>query len=90
MSSNEQAGYIAGGRSDGTSHKPIALVGRVVCKVSAENGTIAIGDLLTTSDTPGHAMQATDFERRQGAILGKALQAFDGDKGQIMVLVTLQ
>ena len=90
VSSNEQAGYVAGGRSDGSSDKPVALVGRVLCKVSTENGPIQIGDLLTTAATPGHAMKATDFERRQGAILGKALQAFDGDTGTIMVLVTLQ
>lgn len=90
VSSTTQAGYVAGSRSDGSSDKPIALVGRVLCNVSAENGAIKIGDLLTTSNTPGYAMKATDFEKRQGAILGKALQAFDGDKGQILVLVTLQ
>ncbi|GAK57755.1 hypothetical protein U27_04722 [Candidatus Vecturithrix granuli] len=90
VSSTTQAGYVAGSRSDGSSNKPIALVGRVLCNVSTENGTIHIGDLLTTSNTPGYAMKATDFEKRQGAILGKALQAFDGDRGKILVLVTLQ
>lgn len=90
VSSTTQAGYVAGSRSDGTSDKPIALVGRVRCNVSAENGAIRTGDLLTTADTPGYAMKATDAAKRQGAILGKALQAFDGDQGQIMVLVTLQ
>jgi len=90
VSSSTQAGYVAGSRSDGTSDKPVALVGRVLCNVSAENGAITIGDLLTTSNTPGHAMKATDADKRQGAILGKALQAFDAGTGQIMVLVTLQ
>ncbi|MGA1823812.1 MAG: dockerin type I domain-containing protein [bacterium] len=90
VSSKEQAGYIAGSRDDGTSDKPIALVGRVICKVSTENGAINLGDLLTTSTTPGHAMKATDFEKQQGAILGKALQPFDDDQGQILVLVSLQ
>ena len=90
VSSTEQAGYVAGSRSDGSSDKPVALVGRVLCKVSAENGAIEIGDLLTTSNTPGYAMKATDKDRMNGTLLGKALQAFDGEKGQIMVLVALQ
>ncbi len=92
ISSQEQAGYIAGSRTDGTSDKPVALVGRVQCKVTTENGPIRIGDLLTTSPTPGHAMRVSDdnYLKAVGAILGKALEPFDGDKGQIMVLVTLQ
>ncbi len=89
VSSKEQAGYIAGGRKDGSSDKPIALVGRVLCKVSAENGKINVGDLLTTSGIPGYAMKAVDSHKRQGATLGKALQTFEGDKGRIMVLVAL-
>ena len=90
VSSSEQAGYVAGGRSDGSSDKPIALSGRVLCKVSAENGAIVVGDLLTTSNTPGYAMKATDRDKAFGAVLGKALEAFNGDKGQILVLVALQ
>ncbi len=87
VSSTEQAGYVAGGRSDGSSDKPVALVGRVLCKVSTENGVISVGDLLTTSGTPGHAMKATERDKMTGALLGKALQSFDGDTGMIMVLV---
>jgi len=90
VSSTEQAGYIAGSRSDGSSEKPVALAGRVLCKVSNENGPIQVGDLLTTSSVPGHAMKATDRDKAFGAILGKALQGFDGETGTIMVLVTLQ
>ena len=90
ISSKDQAGYIAGSRTDGTSDKPVALVGRVTCNVSTENGPIRIGDLLTTSSTPGHAMCVNDYSQAAGAILGKALEPFNGDKGQIMVLVTLQ
>lgn len=37
--------------------QPIALVGMVPTKVSTENGPINIGDLLTTSSIPGHAMK---------------------------------
>ena len=80
---------------------PMAIVGIVPCKVSAENGAIEIGDLLVTSSTPAHAMKGTDFSRMLGAIVGKALQPFtpplgpDGKPdrratGAIEVLVTLQ
>jgi hypothetical protein len=34
---------------------PLAVVGIVPCKVTAENGAIRIGDLLVTSSTTGHA-----------------------------------
>ena len=36
---------------------PVALLGKVFCKVDAQFGAIAVGDLLTTSSTPGHAMR---------------------------------
>ncbi|MFH1684023.1 MAG: hypothetical protein ABIA67_03990 [Candidatus Margulisiibacteriota bacterium] len=70
--------------------KPVALAGRVPCKVSAENGPIEIGDLLTTSSTPGHAMKVTDKMKAIGAMVGKALEPLASGKGKIMVLVTLQ
>src|SRR3954469_11758693 len=38
----------------------IALSGRVYALADAANGAIKPGDLLTTSDTPGHAMKASD------------------------------
>ena len=48
------------------------------------------GDLLTTSPTPGHCMKATDRERRDGAILGKAMGSLNEGKGLVLVLVSLQ
>ncbi|MEX0621926.1 MAG: hypothetical protein WD187_02950, partial [Candidatus Woykebacteria bacterium] len=68
--------------------KPIAIIGRVPVKVSAENGDIAPGDPLTSSSTPGVAMKAT----QSGPIVGKALESFDGaqdDIGRIMVFVSV-
>jgi hypothetical protein len=70
--------------------RKLALAGRVLCNVSAENGAIEIGDLLTTSLTPGYAMKATDKLRAIGAIVGKALEPLKDGKGKIEVLVTLQ
>jgi hypothetical protein len=69
---------------------PMAMVGIVPTKVSAENGSIETGDLLVTSSTPGHAMKATDFTRATGAIVGKALGSLDSGTGVIDVLVSLQ
>ena len=67
---------------------PVAVVGIVPCKISAENGAVHRGDLLVTSSTPGHAMRADDAPA--GTILGKALEPLDQGTGTIQVLVTLQ
>lgn len=69
---------------------PIALSGRVYVQCDASSGPIAPGDFLTTSETPGHAMKATDPVRRQGAILGKAMTALGSGRGTVLVLVSLQ
>ena len=53
-------------------------------------GGIKPGDLLTTSDTPGHAMKVGDHTQAQGAILGKAMTGLKQGKGLVLVLVTLQ
>jgi hypothetical protein len=68
----------------------VALTGRVYAQADASSGPIQPGDLLTTSDTPGHAMKVTDHTRSQGAILGKAMTPLGEGKGVVLVLVTLQ
>jgi len=69
----------------------VALAGRVYCNVDARGEAVKAGDLLTTSDVPGFAQKVTDYQKSQGAILGKAMQNLEkGEKGQILVLVTLQ
>ena len=80
-------------RQDGTvadGDHPVALTGRVYAYADASAGPIRPGDLLTTSDTPGHAMRATDADRAQGAVLGKAMTALDEGTGLVLVLVSLQ
>jgi hypothetical protein len=69
---------------------PLAIIGIVPTKVSAENGAIRAGDLLVSSSTAGYAMKGTDRARMLGAVVGKALQPLDSGKGVIEVLVTLQ
>ena len=68
----------------------VALTGRVYVQAYATFGAISPGDLLTTIDTPGHAMKVTDHGRAQGAILGKAMSNLAEGKGMVLVLVTLQ
>jgi hypothetical protein len=81
----KQEGAVADG-----AH-PVALTGRVYCWADASYGAIEPGDLLTTSDTPGHAMKVTDHAKAQGAIIGKAMTGLkQGETGLVLVLVTLQ
>jgi hypothetical protein len=79
-----QAGSVADGKH------PVALTGRVYCWADADHGVIRPGDLLTTSDTPGHAMKVADHVRAQGGIIGKAMTALERGKGLVLVLVSLQ
>ncbi len=87
---NTRPGIVLGRTNDAHPTMPIALVGRACCKVDADHGTVAIGDLLTTSPTAGHAMKAADPARAFGAVIGKALAPLDGGRGLIPVLVALQ
>ncbi len=69
---------------------PMAMVGIVPAKVSAENGSIRRGDLLVSSSRPGYAMKGTNRSRMLGAVIGKALGSLASGTGVIEVLVTLQ
>jgi hypothetical protein len=69
---------------------PMAMMGIVPAKVSAENGPIKTGDLLVASSTLGYAMKGTDRTRLTGAVVGKALGSLNSGAGVIEVLVALQ
>ncbi len=69
---------------------PVALVGRVYVWADASDGPIEPGDLLTTSDLPGHAMKVSDHQKATGAILGKAMTGLEEGQGLILTLVSLQ
>ena len=93
------AGIVAGAKGLGSGVRlgtgqfdcDVALAGRVYCNVDATDEAIEPGDLLTTSARPGYAAKVVDYTRAQGAILGKAMEKLEkGNKGQILVLVTLQ
>ncbi len=70
--------------------QPVALVGKVYCKVDAQYSAISVGDLLTSSPTPGHAMKADDPQKAFGAVLGKALDNLPSGTGLVRILVCLQ
>jgi hypothetical protein len=72
------------------NRKPVALLGKVYCKVDASYAPVEIGDLLTTSPTFGHAMKTTDQSQAFGAVIGKALRPLSGGQGLIPILVALQ
>ena len=72
-----------------TGRVPIALLGKVCCKVDATHGPVEVGDLLTI----GYAGPC-DAGRRPGsgvrAVIGKALGSFAQGRGLVPVLVALQ
>ena len=68
----------------------MALAGKAYCKVDASEAPIAMGDMLTTSPTVGHAMKASDPARAFGAVIGKALQPLVTGTGLIPILIALQ
>lgn len=85
------AGVILEGHSyDKQGKVPVGMSGRVWVKCDATQGPIHVGDLLTTSATPGHAMRASDASRATGAILGKAMTSLESGRGLVLVLVSLQ
>ena len=71
---NLKPGIVLDKQAHQANRKPVALLGKVYCKVDAQYGAVEIGDLLTTSPTPGHAMKATDQVKAFGAVIGKALR----------------
>lgn len=85
----ELPGIVLARRASSRCRQPLALAGKVFCKVDADLGAVDIGDLLTTSGTPGHAMLARDVERARGRIIGKALRPLARGRGLLPILVAM-
>ncbi len=83
-------GIILDSQSKETGRLPLAMTGKVYCKVDADYGPVGVGDLLTTSPTCGHAMKASDCGKAFGTVIGKALRGLEAGKGLIPILVALQ
>jgi hypothetical protein len=91
-----KAGVLARDEESNSRTAPIALLGVVPVKVTAENGPITPGDLLVTSSTPGYAMKASPVIvggveiYPTGALLGKAMEELKDGHGVIKVLLSLR
>ncbi len=83
-------GIILDKQPSDNNRQPIALLGKVFCKVDASHAPIEVGDLLTTAPTPGHAMKADDPFKAFGAVIGKALRPLKEGQGLIPILIALQ
>jgi hypothetical protein len=84
-------GVVLGRQGSSSEGKaPVALAGRVYCKVDASHSPIEVGDMLTTSPTPGFAMKASDPLMAFGAVIGKAMAPVRAGRDLIPILVTLQ
>lgn len=84
---SDDAGVVMGHIGDDKKAQ-IAMVGVVGVKVTNENGAIKRGDLLVTSSLSGHAMKST--QNTVGTIIGKSLEDFNGQTGNIKALINLQ
>ena len=87
---NYKPGIVLDKQQTSGNRQPIALMGKVFCKVDAQFGAIELGDLLTSSPTPGHAMKTNDPFKAFGAVIGKALRPLAEGQGLIPILIALQ
>jgi hypothetical protein len=87
---NYRPGIVLDKNGSAKGRLPISMLGKVFCKVDASYSSIEVGDLLTTSATPGCAMKALDPARAFGAVVGKALRRLEGGRGLIPILIALQ
>ncbi|WP_051175656.1 hypothetical protein [Nocardia exalbida] len=78
------------GETQDDSRMPISVMGKVACRADARYGSIRVGDLLTTSPSPGCAMKASEPARAFGTIIGKALDSLDAGEGMVPMLISLQ
>lgn len=73
--------YLMNSTLSGEHVAPVALMGRVPCKVQ---GTVAKGSLMISA---GNGAARAEISPAPGTIIGKAVESFDGDRGVIEILV---
>lgn len=73
--------HIMNSALEGANVIPLALQGRVPCKVS---GTVRKGDMMVSA---GDGTARAEANPRMGSVIGKALENFDGTQGVIEVVV---
>jgi hypothetical protein len=87
---NFKPGIVLDKQQSEANRLPVALLGKVYCKVDARYAPVETGDSLTSSPTPGHAMKAGDPLKAFGSIIGKALASLPSGQGLVPILVVLQ
>src|SRR5205823_3118427 len=79
----------AGGHDGDSTYVLIGLVGQLNVAAATANGSIAVGDPLTLSGTPGVAAKATG----KGQIVGRAMSSYTNSDptaiGTVMVYVNI-
>lgn len=91
----EPVGSTAGAQSElgkDTAHRLLQATtapGQTVLDLDGDS-TVEVGDLLSTSPTPGHAMKARDASEAFGAVLGKAMAPLARGCGLVPILIALQ
>lgn len=78
---SENPAYLMNAELSGTNVVALALQGRVPCRVI---GPVTKGDLLISA---GDGYACADNQAQAGQIIGKALEDFSGEKGQIEAIV---
>ena len=73
--------HLMNGGLRGSNVVPLALQGRVPCKVV---GTVRKGDMMVSA---GYGYAKASSSPSIGTVIGKSLANFDGDKGVIEVVV---
>ncbi len=82
------AKLVIGESKEKNNDIPLSLAGILHCKVTACNGPIEAGDLLTSSNLCGYAMKyVSDENDTPGTIIAKALEPWAKGEGLIEVLV---
>jgi hypothetical protein len=87
---NLAAGLVLPDVNNSRDSMPVALSGRVWVYADASTHSITPGDLMTTSETPGHAMRVRNFRKAGGAVIGKAMTELRSGKGLVLIVITLQ
>jgi len=80
---SDKPAYLMNSELQGDYSTPVALTGRVKCKVI---GVVNAGDILVASSIAGHAMVNND--PRVGSVIGKAIESkTDSGQGLIEIVV---
>ncbi len=67
---------------------PVALAGKVLCRIDARNNPVKPGDLIVSSDTPGCGMCGKiDSFDKTGTVIGKALSGLSDGIDLIPVFI---